>query len=267
MVGYPLRSMEPVGELVAAAVVDERVWKAYGADANDGVYLVGQPGPALAFMIFRAWKVPVGFVSEEVRLIGPSGRTVFRWGPEARRMAGAMDVTTELDRVDGAVFDETGTYVASFIIDGVIVGEIEFPVFVQSSAEKLPKETEAGLKKSDVIWVGFERAGRRRTAPVWFAYKNGKIYVISKREPGPEEQSVPGVPEAQKLVVITRRKLRDTSLEEFWAAQRLLEGAEWETAAALLADKRKSRVGSPAENIAKWRGSCDIAELTPNVPA
>ncbi|HEX7248106.1 MAG TPA: hypothetical protein VF351_08410 [Actinomycetota bacterium] len=259
--------MEPVGELVAAAVVDERVWNAYGAEANDGIYLVGQPGPALPFMLFRAWKVPVGFVSEEARLIGPSGRTLYRWGPEPRRMAGAMDVTTELDRVDDAVFDETGTYVASFIIDGVIVGEIEFPVFVQSATDKLPKETEDGLKKSDVIWVGYERGGKRRTAPVWFAYKNGKIYVISKREPGPEEQSVPGVPDAQKLLVITRRKLRDTSLEEFTAAQRLLEGAEWEAAAALLADKRKSRVGSPAENIARWRGSCDIAELTPNVSA
>ncbi len=259
--------MESVGELVAAAVVDERVWNAYGAQANDGIYLVGQPGPALPFVIFRAWKVPVGVVSEEIRLIGPSGRTIFRWGPEPRRMAGAMDLTTELDRVDDAVFDETGTYVASFIIDDGIVGEVEFPVFVQASAEKLPKETEDGLKKSDVIWVGEERGGKRRTAPVWFAYKNGKIYVISQREPGPQEQTVPGVPDAQQLVVVTRRKLRDTALQEFWAAQRKLEGPEWEAAAALLADKRKSRVGSPAENIAKWRGSCDIVELTPNVPA
>jgi hypothetical protein len=257
--------MDPVGELVAAAVVDERVWEAYGAQANDGVYLVGQPGPALPFVIFRAWKVPVGVVSEEIRLIGPSGRTIFRWGPEPRRMAGAMDLTTELDRVGDAVFDETGTYVASFIIDDAIVGEIEFPVFVQSAPAKLAKETEDGLKKSDVIWVGEERAGKRRTAPVWFAYKDGKIFVISKREPGPEEQTVPGVPNAQQLVVVTRRKGRDTSLEEFWAAQRRLEGAEWEAAAAVLADKRKSRVGSPAENIAKWRGSCDIVELTPNV--
>jgi len=259
--------MEPVGELVAAAVVDERVWDAYGAQANDGVYLVGQPGPALPFVIFRAWKVPVGVVSEEIRLIGPSGRTILRWGPRPRRMAGAMDLTTELDRIDDAVFDETGTYVAAFIIDDAIVGEVEFPVFVQSSAEKLPKETEDGLKKSDVIWVGFERGGRRRTAPVWFAYKNGKIYVISQREPGPEEQTVPGVPDAQQLVVITRRKLRDTALEEFSAAQRTLEGAEWEAAAALLADKRKSRNGSPAESIAKWRGKADIVELTPNVSA
>jgi hypothetical protein len=182
-------------------------------------------------------------------------------------MAGAMDLTTELDRVDEGVFDETGTFVASFMIDEAIVGEIEFPVFVQSSAEKLPKETEDGLRKSDVIWVGTVRDGKRRTAPVWFAYKNGKIYVISQREPGTEEQTVPGVPGAEQLVVITRRKGRDTSLEEFRAAQRLLEGAEWEAAAALLADKRKSRNGSPAENIARWRGSTDIVELTPNVPA
>ncbi|MET0800522.1 MAG: hypothetical protein ABWZ53_05080 [Actinomycetota bacterium] len=259
--------MEPVGELVAAAVVDERVWNAYGAEANDGIYLVGQPGPAVPFVIFRAWKVPVGMVSEEIRLIGPSGRTILRWGPEPRRMAGAMDLTTELDRVDNAVFDETGTFVASFIIDEAIVGEIEFPVYVQAAAEKLPKEIEDGLKKSDVIWVGFERGGTRRTAPVWFAYKNGKIYVLSRREPGTDEQTVPGVPDANQLVVITRRKGRDTSLEEFRAAQRNLEGAEWEAAAALLADKRKSRNGAPAESIARWRGTADIVELTPNVPA
>ena len=259
--------MEPVGELVAAAVVDERVWNAYGAEANDGIYLVGQPGPAVPFVIFRAWKVPVGIVSEEVRLIGPSGRTIFRWGPAPRRMAGAMDLTTELDRVDNAVFDETGTYVASFIIDEAIVGEIDFPVYVQSAAEKLPKEIEDGLRKSDVIWVGFERGGMRRTAPVWFAYRSGKVYVLSRREPGPDEQTVPGVPDADQLVVITRRKGRDTSLDEFRAAQRRLEGAEWEAAAALLADKRKSRNGAPAESIARWRGTADIVELTPAVQA
>jgi hypothetical protein len=260
--------MEPVGELVAAAVVDARVWEAYGDRANDGVYLVGQPGPALPFLIFRAWKVPVGFVNEEIRLIGPSGRTIYRWGPDVRRMKGAMDLTTELDRVESAVFDETGTYVASFIIDEQIVGEIDFPVFVQTSATKLSKETEDGLKKSDVIWVGVDRNGRggRRTAPVWFAYKDGKIYLVSQREPGPDEQTVPGVPDAQELIVITRRKGRDTSLEEFSAAQRTLEGAEWEEAAKVLVDKRKSRKGPPGDSIQRWRGAVDIVELTPNIP-
>ncbi len=61
----------------------------------------------------------------------------------------------------------------------------------------------------------------------------------------------------------TRRKGRDTSLEEFPATVRLLEGTEWEEAAKLLADRRRSRVGSPDESIARWRSSCDIAELIP----
>ena len=253
-----------IGELVAAAVVDERVWDAYGANASDGVYLVGQPGPALPFVFFRAWKVPTGFVSEEIRLIGPSGRTIFRWGPEPRRMVGAMDLTTEVDEVDDAVFDETGTYVASFMLNGEIVGEIEVPVFVQSAPVKLSKDTEDGLKKSDVIWVGTESPnGRRRTVPAWFAYKNGKIYVLSQREPGPEEQTIPGVPEANQLVVITRRKLRDTELQEFYAAQRKLEGPEWEEAAKLLVDKRKSRAGAPAESLTRWRKTATSSSSRP----
>lgn len=254
-----------IGELVAAAVVDQRVWETSGDTAPDGVYLVGQPGPALAFVLFRAWKVPIGFVNEEIRLIGPSGRTIFRWGPEVRRMVGAMDLTTEVDTVEDAVFDETGTYVASFILDGEIVGELEFPVYVQSAPAKLDKDTEDGLKKSDVIWIGTDRGGRRRTVPAWFAYKNGKILVVSQREPGPEEQTVPGVPGAQELVVVTRRKGRDTSLDEFTAAQRRLEGAEWEEAAKVLVDRRRSRMGPPGDSLARWRGSCDIVELTPNV--
>ena len=254
-----------IGELVAAAVVDQRVWETNGDTAPDGVYLVGQPGPALAFVLFRAWKVPIGFVNEEIRLIGPSGRTIFRWGPQVRRMVGAMDLTTEVDTVEDAVFDETGTYVASFILDGEIVGELEFPVYVQSAPTKLDKDTEDGLKKSDVIWIGTDRGGRRRTVPAWFAYKNGKILVVSQREPGPEEQTVPGVPEAQELVVVTRRKGRDTSLDEFTAAQRRLEGAEWEEAAKVLVDRRRSRMGPPGDSLARWRGSCDIVELTPNV--
>jgi hypothetical protein len=256
-----------IGELISAAVVDERVWDAQGDRAPDGIYLVGQPGPALPFVLFRAWKVPTGFVSEEIRLVGPSGRTLHRWGPDVRRMKGAMDLTIELDRVDDAVLEESGTYVASFILDGEILGEIEFPVYVQAAATKLPKETEDGLRKSDVIWVGTRANGQRRMAPVWFAYKDGKIYLLSAREDDIQEQSVPGVPDAPELFVVTRRKGRDTSLQEFSAAQRPLEGAEWEAAAKLLVDRRRSRVGPPGESLSRWRGKADIVELTPNVAA
>jgi hypothetical protein len=257
--------MEPVGELVAAAVVDKRVWEAHGDRSPDGIYLTGQPGPALPFVIFRAWKVPVGIVEEEVRLFGPSGRMIYRWGPEYRRMEGMFSLTTELDEVTNADFDETGTYVASFILNEQIIGEIQLPVYVQAAPAKLSKDTEDGLKKSDVIWVGVDSGGKRSTIPAWFAYKNGRIYLVSQKEPGPEEQSVPGAGSAKEMVVVTRRKGRDTSLEEFTAAPRLLSGDEWEEAAKILVDRRRSRVGPPADSLKRWRDACDILELTPNV--
>jgi hypothetical protein len=256
-----------IGELVSATVADQRVFDAYGQDAPAGIYLLARPGRALPFTIHRAWKVPTGLVNEEVRFYGPSGKLVWRWGPEPRRMVGSMDLTVETDRVEDAFFDETGVYVASFILDEEVVGEIEVPVHLQQAPTRLPKEIEDGLKRSDVIWIGTNAGGERRTIPAWFVYRDGRIYVLSKREPGPEEQTVPGVPGAPEVLVITRRKGRDTALDEFPAAVRLLRGTEWEEAAKLLADRRRSRVGPPGESIARWRGTCEIAELTPIVPA
>jgi hypothetical protein len=255
------------GELVAAAVVDARVWASQGNVSPDGIYLTGQPGPALPFVLFRAWKVPVGVVQEEVRLFGPSGRLVFRWGPEYRRMAGMFDLTTEVDQVANAVFDETGMYVASFVVDDQVLGEIEVPVYVQAEPPKLEKDVEDGLKKSDVIWVGAQIGGKLRTVPAFFGYKNGRIYVLSQRESGPDEQTIPGVGTAKEFVVITRRKLRDTALNELVASGRVLEGPEWEEAAKLLVDRRRSRNGPPDQALTRWRATCDIVELTPSVPA
>ncbi len=254
-----------VGELVFANVVDDRVLADQGQRGPAGIYLLGAPGRALPFTIYRAWKIGTGMVTEEVLFYGPSGRLVHRWGPVVRRMLGSMDLTTELDRVEEATFDETGAYLASFVIDGEIVGEIEVPVYVQTPPTKLPKEVEDGFRKSDVIWVGVDVNGVRRTVPAWFAYKNGKVLVLSQREPGPEEQSIPGLPNANDLVVITRRKGRDTSLDEHHAAVRLLQGPEWEDAAKALVDRRRSRVGPPEDSLKRWRGTCDIAELTPLV--
>jgi hypothetical protein len=254
-----------VGDLVFANVVDDRVWAVEGERGAAGIYLLASPGRALPFTIYRAWKIGTGLVTEEVQFYGPSGRLVHRWGPEVRRMLGTMDLTVETDRIEDARFDETGAYLASFVVDGEIVGEVEVPVYVQTLAAKLPKEIEDGFKRSDVIWLGVEVNGIRRTVPSWFAYRNGKVLVLSKREPGPEEQSIPGLPNATELVLVTRRKGRDTSLDELHATVRLLEGAEWEEAAKALVDRRRSRVGPPSESLARWRGTCDIAELTPLV--
>jgi hypothetical protein len=176
-----------------------------------------------------------------------------------------MDLTRVEDVVEDAVLEELGGYVASFLLDGEVLGQTEFQVVLQASPDKLPKEVEDGFKKSDVAWVGVEYEGRDVTVPAWFVYRSGKIFLLSSRDPSLEEQTVPGLPEAKDLIVITRRKYRDTSLDRFHATVRLLEGQEWDQAAALLADRRRDRHGPPEDAIKRWRDTCAIAELTPIV--
>ena len=254
-----------IGELVAAAVVDKRVWDAYGANASDGVYLVGQPGPRAPVRV-----LPGVEGADGLRERGdPADRTVGAHdppvGPEPRRMGGAMDLTVEVDAVEDAVFDETGTYVASFMLDGEIVGEIEVPVFVQAAPAKL-SEGDRGRAEEVRRDLGRHRApsGRRRTVPAWFAYKNGKIYVLSQREPGPEEQTIPGVPDANELVI------DHASEAPRHDARGVLRGAAQARGAGV--GRGREDAGGQAEEPSgrarpsrstRWRKTADIVELTP----
>jgi hypothetical protein len=255
----------PAGELIFANVLDVRQREAEGETANGLVYVLAVPARALPFAVLRDWKSPNGYLVEEVQLLAPSGRVAYTRGPSARHMLGTMDLTRIEDVIDDAMFEELGVHVASFLLGGVVLGQTEFQVVLQAAPEKLSKDTEDGLKRSDVIWVGVEFQGKDVTIPAWFAYRQGKIYVLSSKEPSLQEQTIPGIADASDVVVITRRKLRETALERFRAVVRLLEGAEWDQAAALLADRRRSRVGPPQDSIKRWKGTCAIAELTPLV--
>jgi len=95
---YAFRPMT-IGELVFASVVDQRVYDVQGERGSNGVYLLGVPGRALPFVLYRAWKIGTGTVTESVDFYGPSGRLVYRWGPVVRRMLGQMDLTEERDLV------------------------------------------------------------------------------------------------------------------------------------------------------------------------
>jgi len=255
------------GELIFANVLDVQQRAAQGDAAPGSVVIVAPGSRALPFVCIRDWKAPTGYLTEEIELISPSAKITHRVGPMASFMYGQLDVTRLETVVTDAVFDEVGTHLASYLLEGEVIAQTEFQVALRPVPPKLPGAFEDGLKRSDVIWAGVEQNGKERTAPVWFAYRNGKVYLLSKLEPGPEEQTVPGLPGAGEAVVITRRKGRDTSLERFRASVRVLEGDEWEQAAVFLVDRRRSRFGPPQESIDRWRGTCAIAELTPIVPA
>ena len=135
-------------------------------------------------------------VTEEIQFYGPSGRLVHRWGP-----AGPPDDRqrwTSRSRPTGRrtpCSTRPAPTSSSFVIDDEIVGEIEVPVFVQHGAGEAPQgRSRTASRKSDVIWVGVEANGAAQADPVLVRLPNGKILVLSQREPGPEEQTVPGHP-------------------------------------------------------------------------
>jgi len=257
----------PIGDLVFANVIDVERRAAEGDMGASVVEVRALPARALPFAIVRDWKCPTGQVTEEIELITPSGMVAHRIGPAARYMFGAMDLTHLETVVEDAVFAESGGHLASFRLDGEIVAQVDFVVVQSAVPAKLSQPYEDGLKRSDVIWVGLPATGggRDQTVPAWFAYRGGKIYVLSQRAPGPEEQTIPGIPGSDEIAVVTRRKGQNTSLERFVATARDLHGDEWEEAAKLLVDRRRSRVGPPQESIDRWRDTAAIAELTPVV--
>jgi hypothetical protein len=147
-----------------------------------------------------------------------------------------------------------------------VQGQVEFQLLLQAPSA-LPAEVEDAVKKSDVIWVGQERDGRDRAVPVWFAYHQGRVYVLHSDRPDSGEQQIPGLPDAPELIVVTRRKGRDTRADRFPAAVRVIEpdSPEFDGLAAILADRRRDRHGPPQDAIRAWKQSCVIAELTPAV--
>lgn len=255
----------PAGELIFANVLDVRQRAASGESADGLLYLLIPGARAFPFVVIRDWKTPTGHLAEEVQLIAPSGEIVYRVGPKPRYFLGSMDLTRFEDTVEDATFDQVGSYLASFLLAGEVLGQTEFQVVLQAAPDKLDKEVEDGLRKSDVAWIGIEYEGRDVAVPAWFVYRNGKMLVLSSKDPSLAEQTIPGLPDSGDLLVITRRKYRDTSLGRFHAAARLLEGPEWDQAAALLADRRRDRHGPPQDAIRRWKDSCVIAELTPIV--
>src|SRR5207249_9746865 len=153
-----LRPM-PAGELIFANVLDLRQRAAEGEVAEGLVYLLSLPARALPFAVIRDWKAPTGYLEEEVQLVAPSGKVMYRIGPAARYLVGSMDLTRFEDVVEDAVFEEAGIYLASFLLAGEVLGQTEFQVVLQAAPEKLPKEVDDGLKKSDVAWIGVEYEG------------------------------------------------------------------------------------------------------------
>ena len=119
-----------------------------------------------------------------------------------------------------------------------------------------------GLKKSDIIWITPDTS--KRALPVWFVYRNDKIYVLSA-EP---QQMVPDAAHVREAQVALRWKGRDARLVDFDSSVRVIgpeDHQEFEEIGALLVGKRQSVQGTVEDIVARWMSQGVILELTPRL--
>ena len=134
----------PRAELIFANVVDTRIKDSHGDGGPSAVYCMSVPGRAVSHHVIRAWKGPQGLVNESFSFTAPSGKTTYSSPAVTRKLIGMMDVTYFDDVVTDAQFTEAGLHVASFAIDREVIGQIEFEVYMQAQAQKLPKASRTG---------------------------------------------------------------------------------------------------------------------------
>jgi hypothetical protein len=118
---------------------------------------------------------------------------------------------------------------------------------------------EEAVKKSGVLWLALPGLPQPRAA--WHVWHEGAAYVLTA---GDGEQPLPGLPDADQVLVIVPSKDKGGRLVS-WVAQcaQVEPGSvTWDEVTPLLA-KARLNAGAPAEQIRRWANESYVIRLTP----
>lgn len=125
------------------------------------------------------------------------------------------------------------------------------------------------MKKSGLVWIALPDGSRPR--PAWHLWHGGAAYVLTG---GAGEQPLPGLPEAERVTVITRSKDKGGRLVSWRAAVEEVPagGPGWDEVVPLLFKARLNAVPQPDERVEegasyspvpRWARESYLMKLTP----
>ncbi|MGH8837999.1 MAG: hypothetical protein ACRDVO_01870 [Jiangellaceae bacterium] len=125
-------------------------------------------------------------------------------------------------------------------------------------AAELKALVEEAMKRSAVVWLSYPGGGWPRA--VWHVWHDGMAYVVS----GGPEQLLPGIEQAERVVVIARAKDSRARLVTWVAAAAVqTPGTEgWQVAVEALRAKRLNAVQGEALTDV-WAERSTVTRLTP----
>jgi hypothetical protein len=265
------------------AGLDVRLTNIYVADAKLVADGLAQPEDAMAVFVGRAGKGRVapfvvqrsytgagGWYREAMALLAPNGDVVWRSGEQAITLRGSAKIDTFSDEVHGVVVDSDEDHELALLVGGDEVGRVPLAVLDEDPPYATGSDAavlEEALKKSTVVWIEVPGEGGTggRAVPAWYGLLDGRVYVLE----GGSEQRIPGLAEADRVVLAARSKELQSLVAEVEASARVVPASDplfGRVVPVLLPRRLNLRDGDQAAE--RWRKECTLVELTPSaVPA
>jgi hypothetical protein len=265
------------------AGLDVRLTNVYVADAKLVADGLAQPEDAMAVFVGRAGKGRVapfvvqrsytgagGWYREAMALLAPNGDVVWRSGEQAITLRGSAKIDTFSDEVHGVVVDSDEDHELALLVGGDEVGRVPLAVLDEDPPYATGSDAavlDEALKKSTVVWIEVPGEGGTggRAVPAWYGLLDGRVYVLE----GGSEQRIPGLAEADRVVLAARSKELQSLVAEVEASARVVPASDplfGRVVPVLLPRRLNLRDGDQAAE--RWRKECTLVELTPSaVPA
>jgi hypothetical protein len=263
--------------------MDVRLTSIYVADARLVAEGLAQPEDAMAVFVGRAGKGRVapfvvrrsytgagGWYREAIAVLAPNGDVVWRSPEQALTLRGSSKIDAFSDEVHGVVVDSDDDHELVLLVGGDEVGRVPLAVLDEDPPWSAGTDTavlDEALKKSTVAWVEVPGEGGTggRAVPVWYGTLDGRVYVLT----GGSEQQIPGLAEAERVVLSARSKEQQSLVAEVEAAARVVPPSDplyARVAPVLLPRRLNLRDGERA--VERWRKESTLVELTPSsIPA
>ena len=269
--------------------MDVRLTSVYVADAKLVADGLAQPEDAMAVFVGRAGRGRVapfsvqrsytgagGWYTESMALLAPNGDVTWRGPATAITLRGSNQIDTFTEEVRGVTVAGDDDHELVFLLsDGGRggadeVGRVPLAILDEDPPGETAPETavlDEALKKSTVVWIEVPGSGGTggRAVPVWYGTLDGRVYVLT----GGSEQHVPGLAEADLVLLSARSKELQSLVAKVEAAARVVPGSDplfGRVVPVLLPRRLNLRDGEGAAE--RWRKESTLVELTPTaVPA
>lgn len=268
--------------------MDVRLTNVYVADAKLVADGLAQPEDAMAVFVGRAGRGRVapftvqrsytgagGWYTESMALLAPNGDVTWRGPAKAVTLHGSSKIDTFTEEVHGVAVASDDDHELVFLMsDGRSqideVGRVPLAILDEDPPGATAPETavlDEALKKSTVVWIEVPGAGgtNGRAVPAWYGTLDGRVYMLT----GGSEQHVPGLAEADQVLLSARSKELQSLVARVEASSRVVPGSDplfARVVPVLLPRRLNLRDGETAAE--RWRKECTLVELTPTgVPA